>query len=159
MYVPSEKWDGMRDGGQAAGLLCLDACMPIKEMSPLDAFNEFWNLILAARSISASPKIQRAMRYIDMNYSRAIKLTEVAAFIGIHPNHLCRKFRAEVGLSFHEYTVRYRIHKAMLLLVASEMPIKEIGYEVGFSYPEAFSKTFKRRIGCSPGKYRSRYRY
>jgi AraC-like DNA-binding protein len=159
MYVPSEILDGIN--GQATGLLRLDLRKPIaiKEMSPINAFNEFWNLILAARYLSASRNIQRAIRYVDMNYLRTIKLTDAAAFIGVHPNYLCRKFRAEIGLSFHEYMVRYRVQKAMLLLVETEKSVKQVGYEVGFSCPEAFSKAFKRRVGCSPGKYRNRHRH
>ncbi len=159
MYVPSEKLDGIRGDGQATGLLHFDVHEPIEEMSPINAFNEFWNLILAARNLSASPKIQRVIRYINMNYPRPVKLTAAAAFISVHPNHLCRKFREEIGLSFHEYTVRYRIKIAMFLLADTEKPIKEIGYEVGFSCPEAFSKAFKRRLGCTPGRYRNRHRH
>jgi AraC-like DNA-binding protein len=159
MYVPIEKLDGVRGDGRATGLLYYDVQRPIEEMSPINAFNEFWNLILAARHLSASPKIQRVIRYIGANYPKPVKLTAAAAFIGVHPNHLCRKFREEMGLSFHEYTVRYRIQKAMFLLADTEKPIKEIGYEVGFSCPEAFSKSFKRRLGCTPGRYRNRYRH
>jgi AraC-like DNA-binding protein len=102
-----------------------------------------------------SPRIRQVLAYIDKDYDRGIELSEVASLIDIHPDYLSRRFKKEVGIGFHGYLLWIRIQKASFLLVDSVKSIKEIGYEVGFSRPEIFSKVFKRLVGCSPVAFRS----
>jgi len=111
-------------------------------------------LILYKPNASISPKLRRVLAYIDQYYAQVLTLRDAAWVLGVHPAHLCRRFKKEIGISFHEYILRIRIQKASLLLIGSEKSIKEISYEVGFSRPEIFSKAFKRLVGCSPMAYR-----
>ena len=101
-----------------------------------------------------SLKIRNALYYINSNYCKELKLNHVASFIGVHQVHLCREFKKELGVPFREYILKIRIKEARFLLVQSIKSIKEIGYEVGFSNPEVFSKSFKRQIGLSPKNFR-----
>ncbi|MEW6681843.1 MAG: helix-turn-helix transcriptional regulator [Nitrospirota bacterium] len=95
------------------------------------------------------------MAHLEMNYPQAIGLTELAALAGIHPSHLCREFKKHVGCSPLEHLKRVRIQRASVLLRESDKSVKEVGFSVGFKRPEAFSKAFKRVIGCSPRHFRS----
>lgn len=40
---------------------------------------------------------------MEKNYQARVTLRTLAAAIGYHPAHLCKKFRAELGSSFYEY--------------------------------------------------------
>jgi len=101
-----------------------------------------------------SPKIWFLLNFINSNYGSPINLRNCASYLGLNPVYLCRKFKKEVGLTFQEYLTQMRIQKATLLLIESHKNIKKISYEVGFSRPEFFSKTFKRYLGSSPSEYR-----
>ncbi len=101
-----------------------------------------------------SQKIKQVLAYIDMNYNQKITLSTVSSQVGIHPQYLSKRFKKELGIGLHEYLLRKRIQKAHFLLVESVKSIKEISYELGFSCPESFSRSFKRLTGYTPKSYR-----
>src|SRR3972149_5952274 len=48
---------------------------------------------------------------------------------------------------------------AIRLLVYTDLPIKAVGYGVGFGRPEHFAKVFGQWLQCAPTVFRIRYRY
>ena len=40
------------------------------------------------------------------------------------------------------------------LLIETRLPVSEIAYQLGFEYPQHFSRLFKSRTGMTPNKYR-----
>jgi AraC-like DNA-binding protein len=122
-------------------------------------YHDLTNSICLATAASISPKIRRAVGYIEQHYHQKLTLRRVAAEIRYHPNHLCQKFREEVGTSFADYLVRTRLKHALRLLIYTDDPIKHIGYRTGFRSPQNFCKVFARWLHCSPTVFRERYRY
>ena len=49
----------------------------------------------------------------------------------------------------------YRIEQAVRLLNEQQLSVSEVAYNLGFADTHHFSRTFKRVMGLSPGKYRS----
>jgi AraC-like DNA-binding protein len=94
------------------------------------------------------------LAHLEVNFARAICLAELAALAAIHPSHLCREFKKQVGCSPLEFLKRVRMQRAAVLLRESEKSVKEIGLSVGFKRAEAFSKAFKKLMGCSPRHFR-----
>ena len=101
-----------------------------------------------------STQILFLLNFINSNYGSPINLRNCASYLGLNPVYLCRKFKKEVGLPFQKYLSMIRIQKATLLLIEPHKSIKEVSFEVGFSRPEFFSKTFKRYLGSSPSEFR-----
>ena len=122
-------------------------------------YHDLTNATFLTTAASICPKVRRAIAYIEHNYHRRVTLQCVGVQVGFHPNHLCRVFREQLGLSFHEYLLQVRLKKAIRLLVHSDYPIKAVGYWVGFGSPEQFSKVFTRWIRCTPRAFREQYRY
>ena len=102
-------------------------------------------------------RIRRIVDYIHINFYHPLRLIQAGKLVGLHPDHICRKFKEEMGINFREYIHRVRLQRAVFLLLGSKKIIKEITYEIGYSNPQLFSKAFKRGLGCSPKAYRAQH--
>lgn len=98
--------------------------------------------------------LRKAERYIRDHYTRKIGIAEVAAAAGLSPAYFSTIFKDEMGESFSDYLGRLRTEQAARLLVSTERSLADIAGECGFEDQSWFSKTFKRYMGSSPGRYR-----
>ena len=69
--------------------------------------------------------------------------------------YLGRLFREHTGKPPKEYVLEARIEAARAYLRGSSLPIKRIADELGFHDEFHFSRSFKRRVGESPARYRA----
>jgi transcriptional regulator GlxA family with amidase domain len=49
------------------------------------------------------------------------------------------------------------IEKAKEVLITTELSVSEIAYQLGFDYPQSFSKLFKNKTSLTPLEYRQAY--
>ena len=75
---------------------------------------------------------EAAAEFIQTNHHRAIGVKDVAAYLGFHPSHLGRLFRAHYGTSVQAWLVRTRMERAKLLLRTTERPVSEVARSVGY---------------------------
>lgn len=68
--------------------------------------------------------------------------------------YLSDLLKAETGKTTKEHIDLYLTNKAKNLLLNSEKSVSEIAYELGFDYPNHFSKLFKSKTGLSPSEFR-----
>ena len=73
--------------------------------------------------------------------------------VHISVNHLHRKLTALINQSPGNLIRSIRLQRAAELLTKQSGTVAEIAYEVGFSVPENFSKSFKKHFGVSPSEY------
>lgn len=74
--------------------------------------------------------------------------------LNMSSNYLSDMLKKETGRSAIEHIHFYIIDKAKTQLLNSSEPINQIGYGLGFEYPQYFSKIFKKRTGMTPAEYR-----
>jgi AraC-like DNA-binding protein len=74
--------------------------------------------------------------------------------VGISPSYLSRLFKEEMSMSFVDYINQIRIEKAKYLLINSDIPVKDIGYQTGFYSMQNFFRVFKKLTYITPGNYR-----
>lgn len=75
--------------------------------------------------------------------------------LNFSPNYLSDLIKKESGKSVQEH-IHYRlIEKAKTKLLNTTNSISEIANELGFEYPQYFSKIFKSKTGLSPLEYRN----
>ena len=89
----------------------------------------------------------------DIKNSR-LNLDCLSKKLGISQSQLYRKLKALTGDTPNTFIRNIRLHKSLLLLQETELNISEIGYEVGFTNPSYFSKSFNKKYGKSPLYYR-----
>jgi len=50
----------------------------------------------------------------------------------------------------------HRMKRAKELLLDTDMPVRHVGFSVGYNDPLAFSKVFKQETGLSPSEFRAK---
>ncbi|MFK7797695.1 MAG: helix-turn-helix domain-containing protein [Aureispira sp.] len=74
--------------------------------------------------------------------------------LSLSPNYLSDLLKKETGQNAQEHIHFYVIERAKNKLLNSVGSISQIAYDLGFEYPQHFSKMFKSKTGMSPTEYR-----
>lgn len=98
--------------------------------------------------------INKAIDFIHINYSRKIRVSEVAKFIGLDRKYISKLFKDIVGVTIQDYLISFRINKAKEMMKDKQLSIGDVSRSVGYDNPLIFSKIFKKVNGMSPSKYR-----
>jgi AraC-like DNA-binding protein len=78
----------------------------------------------------------------------------IANELNFSSSYLSDLLKKETGKTAQEHIHLFVIEKAKNRLLNSEISISEIGYSLGFEYPQHFSNLFKSKTGMSPSEYR-----
>ncbi len=81
-------------------------------------------------------------------------VAELAESLGYSKYYLSDLLKEETGRSTQDYIQDEIITRAKDLLLGSELPVNQIGYILGYEYPNHFSKFFKSKTGMTPTQYR-----
>ena len=84
-------------------------------------------------------------------------VTQVANDLNLSPNYLSSMLKIISGQSTQQHIQNKIIEKAKEKLSTNELSISEIAYELGFEYPQSFSKLFKQKTNQSPMAFRARF--
>ena len=98
--------------------------------------------------------VEKAMSYIETNYSYPVTIEDIAHYVGISRSHLFRSFQNYMSKSPKDYLSGYRIRQACRLLRETDLSVSTIAYSVGFENNLYFSKAFRKQKGMSPSEYR-----
>jgi AraC-type DNA-binding domain-containing proteins len=74
----------------------------------------------------------------------------------ISPNYLGDLLKRETGKSAIEHIQLKLINEAKDKILDESKSISEVAYELGFKYPQHFTRMFKKSTGVSPNEFRSR---
>ena len=101
--------------------------------------------------------LRPALEYIQINYSRAITLDEMASLCNISTSYFSKLFKKDLGDKFANYINKVRIKRAKELLQTTDMPILNISLDLGFEDCGYFIKVFKKLEGATPAVYRNEF--
>lgn len=97
------------------------------------------------------------LRYIEENLAEVNDLEVLADKCNMSLSHFKHLFKKETGIPPTEYINRKKIEKAEALLSSSDLSIKDIAYDLGFSSPAYFATVFKQYRGYSPTKCKRKF--
>jgi AraC-like DNA-binding protein len=103
----------------------------------------------------ADPHIGRALRFIHEQPHRPWTLRDLGRRVGLGRSAFSARFTRLVGQPVHRYLISRRMQEAAFLLGSSDEGIARIAGRVGYETTTAFSKSFHRHHGMSPGRYRA----
>ncbi|MGY1709301.1 helix-turn-helix domain-containing protein [Geodermatophilus sp. SYSU D00758] len=94
--------------------------------------------------------------YVHHHLAETISLDHLAAVAGLSRFRFVRAFRATTGTTPHAFVLHQRVERARALLERTGTPIPDIAASCGFADQPHLTREFKKRIGVTPGRYRSR---
>ncbi len=94
------------------------------------------------------------MRYIQDNFDRPMRVSDVVAQVQMSERHARRLFSEQAGCSIKAYLTDVRLKVARQLLLGSGMHIADVAYAVGFADVRHFSTLFRQFVGVSPTTFR-----
>jgi len=98
--------------------------------------------------------IGRVIDLVTERYMEPLNNADIASELGYHPNYVNAIFVRDMGMSLHQYLMRYRVEMATQLLLTTSLPISNIAEKVGFRHFSHFSNCFHRLTGVAPAAYR-----
>ena len=77
----------------------------------------------------------------------------LASQLGVSHRYMRDTLKAETGKTAIDQINLYLVEEAKNLLLAPNASISETAYQLGFEYPQYFSRLFKKKVGISPTAY------
>lgn len=157
---------GLNGQEQSLALLCSDWREMLERfVNMADLLDDVKRLFLAdyeshAGSESNSDPMQkdstfgRMLRYLNANYTKQIKLKDLAELFHINKNYASLLFKKYTNMTYSDYLNSLRLSRAKELLVSTSMSIAEVAENSGYVDYFYFSKLFKKTFGITPAQYR-----
>ncbi len=106
---------------------------------------------------SDSRRVLKVKNFINENYMKEIRLSDMASLAGMSPSAFSRFFKLHTGRNLTDYIIDMRLGYASRQLVDSTNSIAEISYSCGFNNLSNFNRIFRKKKGCSPSEFRENY--
>ena len=85
-------------------------------------------------------------------------IEQIADKMSVSQRYLSDALKKETGKTTTEHLHLYLIDEAKNFLLKPNKSIADVAYELGFEYPQYFSRLFKKKVGLSPTEYREKYK-
>lgn len=113
---------------------------------------------VGARALVATPEFQQEdqfmahlRRYLDDNLDDPdLNVAKIAAHFQMSRTQLYRKLASLTETGVTDLIRSARCERALELIRRQELNLSEIAYEVGYSSPSHFSRSFKQQFGLAP---------
>lgn len=109
-----------------------------------------------AKDRKPSYQTERVLNYIARNIYRKITVQDVADYIGLAPNYLCRMFSCQMNISLHQYIQREKIAVSCNLLRNTDRSVSDIASYMGFQTQSNFAAVFRKWQNMTPTQYREK---
>lgn len=97
-------------------------------------------------------RLRALTRLVERDLSTPETLERLGRRVGASGRTLSRLFRQEVGMSFRQWRIQLRVHRALLLLTDG-ISVVDTAAACGWANPSAFIDAFTELVGQTPGRY------
>lgn len=108
----------------------------------------------AAVTSKLPASLLHAIKFMEENLSKKIRLADCAQAASMSRYHFCRKFKKYLGMSPIKFLTLVRLNKAKIILTNEDLNITEVAEQVGFNDIGVFSAQFKKYTGLTPTQFR-----
>jgi len=111
--------------------------------------------IAAAPAALEARRVVEAIRLVESDAARPVRLQDLAASAGMSKYHFLRVFRRLTGMTPYQYLLSARMRRAALDLASSRRPVLAIALDSGFNDLSTFNHRFRAAFGATPTQYRA----
>jgi AraC-like DNA-binding protein/CheY-like chemotaxis protein len=98
--------------------------------------------------------LKEVVKYIDNNIFNRIDINQLSQLTRWSSQHFIRVFTQFMGDTPYQYILKKKIEKSKVLIIETDIAMKDIAFELGFLSYGNFCKLFKRETGKKPDEYR-----
>ena len=99
-------------------------------------------------------KVKTVLSYVEEHYQEPITIEEIAAQCYYSKSYFMRFFKETMGTGFIQFLNDYRLEIAAKLLLSGDGTVLDAAMQSGFENLSYFTRSFKKKYGVTPGKYR-----
>lgn len=126
-------------------------------------FYQIASLLIARFPVAEAPveeadRIQGIIMFIESHYAERLSLERMGAEFGLTPQYFSKYFKAQFGMTFHEYLRAIRLSHAEEDLEQTDDSLLRIALDNGFPNAESFRQAFVEAYGVTPAEHRARSR-
>ena len=115
-------------------------------VSAIDVKNSAGNSFRRADIVA----LHEAKRILVGNLKDSPTISQLARLIGINQTKLKAGFRSIFGETIQEFRSRIRMQQAVRMIEDSDLPMSEIGRQLGFAHAANFTQAVKKHCGQTP---------
>ncbi len=98
--------------------------------------------------------VRAAIDLIEGNISEPLRVPEIAKHVGISQRQLERQFNQTIGCSVVQFGMLLRLQHARVLLISTDLSVREISAASGFNSLSHFAFAFRKCFNRRPSEYR-----
>lgn len=99
------------------------------------------------------PLLARVLSAMHADVRAHWTVAALAKLAGLSRSAFAARFVEELGCGPIEYLARWRMALAKEALIRGAKTLDKIANDIGYESGSAFSTAFRKRLGCSPGKF------
>ena len=129
----------------------------------LDYCMRFYERQFITRNQANKDIIVKFEQLLDEYFQNQVAITEglpsVKYFADkacLSPNYFGDLIKKETGKTAQEYIQCRIIELAKERILEGVQTVSQVAYELGFQYPQHFSRLFKKHVGCTPNEYKQK---
>ena len=124
--------------------------------------NRFYSRQFLTRKMATNDLLTNFENLLDDYFSQNSDLTlptveKLAHELNVSASYLSDMLRNLTGQNTQQHIHSRLIEKAKEILTTTKLTVSEIAYQLGFEYPQSFSKLFKSKTNLTPLEFRTFY--
>jgi PAS domain S-box-containing protein len=100
--------------------------------------------------------LQGVVRFVQDNLPQQLRVADLAAVADCSKASLERRMKRVFGVTPTQYVLQTRVDRAAELLTTTDLPLSQVGAEVGFYDQADFTRRFARLTGDTPAQFRKK---
>lgn len=112
-----------------------------------DQAARLWQIVSAG---SHSQRVAKAIDWLKVNYSKPLRIEELASRVQMSSSTLHHHFRKLTTMSPLQYQKWLRLNEAKRLMLNNDLDATSAAFQVGYESPSQFSREYSRLFGLPP---------